>query len=178
MRTEVRMAGFGGQGIITMGKILGRAALYDGRSAFLTEDYGPEKMGGWSKADLVVGDEETVYPLVEHPDILIALSQDGFERFQETVKPEGRGLFEEALVHPDPSWTRASALVPALRTAEELGRKVVANIVMLGAVVELTQVVTPEAARRAVLESIPRGTEELNEAAFRRGRELAKEVAA
>lgn len=178
MRTEVRMAGFGGQGIITMGKILGLAALHDGRSAFLTEDYGPEKMGGWSRADVVVSDEETGYPLVERPHLFVALSQDGFDRFHATVRPEGRGLFEEALVHPSAEWTHPAALVPALRIAEELGKKVVANIVMLGALVEWTEVVSVEGARRAIQDSIPKGTEELNEAAFRRGRELAPEVVA
>ncbi len=175
MRTEVRLSGFGGQGIITMGRILGRAmVLYDKGSAVLTEDYGPEKMGGWSKADLVISDDEVRYPLVENPDIFVALSQDGYEKFKDTVKPEGRAVFEKDLVHPDEAWKPKTTFIPALQTATDLGKKVVANIVMIGALVELTGVVSPEAARRAILDSIPKGTEELNEAAFNRGRELAR----
>ncbi len=179
MRTEVRMAGFGGQGIITMGRILGRAAvLYDKTSAVLTEDYGPEKMGGWSKADIIISEEEIRYPLVERPDLFVALAQDGYDRFKETVNPEGQAVFEEALVHPEAGWKPRTSFIPALETANALGRKVVANIVMIGALVELTGLVTPEAARKAIFDSIPKGTEELNEAAFDRGRELAKGGAA
>ncbi len=175
MRTEVRLSGFGGQGIITMGRILGRAmVIYDKGSAVLTEDYGPEKMGGWSKADLVISDDDIRYPLVERPDIFVALSQDGYERFRDTVNPEGRALFEKELVHPDKEWKPRTTFIPALQTATDLGRKVVANIVMIGALVELTSVVSQEAARKAILDSIPKGTEELNEAAFDRGRELAR----
>ncbi len=175
MRTEIRMAGFGGQGIITMGRILGRACvLYDKGSAVLTEDYGPEKMGGWSKADLVISDDEIRYPLVERPDIFVALSQDGYDRFKETVNPEGQALFEKELVQPEKEWKPKTTFVPALQTATELGKKVVANIVMIGALVEMTKVVSLEAARRAIMDSIPKGTEELNEAAFEKGRNLAQ----
>ncbi len=169
------MAGFGGQGIITMGRILGRATvLYDKGSAVLTEDYGPEKMGGWSKADIVISDEEIRYPLVERPDIFVALSQDGYERFKATVNPEGQALFEEALVHPEKGWKPETSFIPALQTANDLGKKVVANIVMIGALVEITGVVSSEAARRAILDSIPKGTEKLNEAAFEKGMDLAR----
>lgn len=177
MRTEIRMAGFGGQGIITMGRILGRAVvLYDKREAVLTEDYGPEKMGGWSKADLVVSDREITYPLVERPNIFVALSQDGYDRFRESVSPDGRALFEAELVHPDQGWKHRTTYIPALQTATTLGKRVVANIVMIGSLVELTEVVSAEAARKAILDSIPKGTEQLNEAAFLKGRELAKEA--
>ncbi len=175
MRTEIRMAGFGGQGIITMGRILGRACvIYDKGSAVLTEDYGPEKMGGWSKADIVISDEEIRYPLVERPDIFVALAQDGYDRFKETVNPQGQALFEKELVHPEKGWKPKTSFIPALQTATDLGRKVVANIVMIGALVEMTRVVTLEAARKAILDSIPKGTEELNEAAFEKGMKLAR----
>lgn len=173
MRTEIRMAGFGGQGIITMGRILGRAAsLYEGLEAVMTEDYGPEKVGGWSKADLIVSDEDIGFPLVERPDVFVALSQDGFERYKRTLKPKARALLEADLVRPDEGWKHQTNLIPALRTASELGKRVVANIVMIGALVELTGVVTPDAAREAILDSIPKGTEKLNEAAFEKGRSL------
>jgi 2-oxoglutarate ferredoxin oxidoreductase subunit gamma len=171
----MRMAGFGGQGIITTGKILGRAAvLYDRGDAVLTEDYGPEKMGGWSRADLVISEKKIRYPLVEKPDIFIAMAQDGFDRFHETVKTDGQALLEKGLVRPTKAWKPRTSFIPALQAAEELGRKVVANIVMIGALVELTDVVTHEAAREAILDSVPEGTEELNEEAFRKGRELAR----
>ncbi|MCJ2519528.1 MAG: 2-oxoacid:acceptor oxidoreductase family protein [Candidatus Thermoplasmatota archaeon] len=176
MRTEIRMAGFGGQGIITMGKILGRAAvIYDRRPAVLTEDYGPEKIGGWSKADLVLSDEEIQYPLVDRLDIFLALSQDGYEMFHHTLRVDGQALFESDLVNPEKGWKQRTTFIPALQTASDMGKKVVANIVMIGALVELTQVVSVKAAKKAILDSIPKGTEDLNEAAFSKGRELARE---
>lgn len=177
MRTEIRMAGFGGQGIITMGRILGRAAvLYQDLEAILSEDYGPEKTGGWSKGDLVLSDEEIGYPLVDHPDIFVALSQDGFERYCHTLRAHGRALCEAGLVHPGDDWDHATFFIPAVRTANELGKKVVANIVMIGALVELTGVLSPEATVKAIRDSVPKAAEELNKTAFERGRELAKEA--
>ncbi len=179
MRTEIRMAGFGGQGIITMGDILGRAAvIHAGRHASLTEDYGPEKTGGWSRADLVVSDAEIGYPIIERPGIFVALSQDGFERYQSSLDEETRVIVESDLVRLPPQWEDRALRLPATRTAVELGKKVVANIVVIGALVELTGIVSAEAARAAILDSIPKGTEALNVAAFERGRALAKEAAA
>jgi 2-oxoglutarate ferredoxin oxidoreductase subunit gamma len=178
-RTEVRFAGFGGQGIVTMGKILGKAAaLHDDQLAVLTEDYGPEKMGGWSKADLVLSDEEVYYPLVKEVDILVVMSQDGMERYVDSIKVDATIIHEAELVDPSIAPGRKAYPIPALRTATEMGKKVVANIIMLGAFAEITGKVSPDAVLKSVLESVPKGTEELNEKAFKRGRELAKEVAA
>ncbi len=173
------MAGFGGQGVITMGSILGRAAvLHDGRHAVLTEDYGPEKTGGWSRADLVVSDEPVGYPIVERPGAFVAMCQDGFDRFRASIAPGARVLVERDLVRVPDGWAGATVPVAARATATALGKRVVANIVMIGALVETVPVVTVEAARRAILESVPKGTEPLNEAAFARGRELAREAIA
>ncbi len=178
MRTEVRIAGFGGQGVITVGRILGRAAvLHDARHAVLTEDYGPEKTGGWSRADLVVDTEEIRFPLVESPNVFVALAQDGYERFRKTIRHDALVLVESELVHPDTDWDHPPLALPARQIALELGARVVANIVMVGALVEATQIVSHAAARRAVLESVPKGKEALNEAAYERGAALAREAA-
>lgn len=177
MRTEVRVAGFGGQGVITIGNILGRAAVvYDRREAVLTKDYGPEKTGGWSKADLLLSDTDIMYPLVDDPGFLIALSQDGYERFAKTLRPDGVAFFEESLVHPGDDWDRETVMVPAIAAAEGLGKKVVANSVMVGAFAERAGVVSVEAARKALLDRVPKNTVELNLAAFEKGRELARRM--
>ncbi len=178
-RTEIRFAGFGGQGIVTMGKILGKAAvLHDDQLAVLTEDYGPEKMGGWSKADLVLSDEEVYYPLVKEVDIFVVMSQDGMERYLDSLKPDAMIIHEAELVDPSIAPGREYFPIPALRTATgDLGRKVVANIIMLGAFAEITKKISADALLKGVLESVPKGTEELNEKAFRTGQALAKGVA-
>lgn len=178
MRKELRVAGSGGQGVITIARLIGRAAvLHDKRNAVLTEDYGPEKTGGWSRADVVIDAEEIGYPIVENPDVLIALSQDGFERFMDTPKPDALVFIEKDLVRSEGHGDRPAQRVPAIEIARELGNKLAANMVMLGAVVEITRLVSPEAARRALMETTPAARRAMNEAAFDRGIALGKSLA-
>ena len=176
-RWDVRLSGFGGQGVISAGHIIARSVLYlKNKDAVVTKSYGPEKTGGWAVADVVVTYGEVDYPLVDSPNIFIALSQDGFDRNAASIRPgalvmiddmvETNGELEDVIVVP----------IPATKEAEALGRRVVANIVMLGAFAMLTDVVTPRALKRAILDTVPKGTEELNTKAFLRGLELAEEV--
>lgn len=177
MRREIRIAGSGGQGVITIGKIIGRAAImHEKREAVLTEDYGPEKTGGWSRADVVVSDEEIGYPLVEQPEIYVAMSQDGFEHYRDTLRADTVVFHEAELVHPPATWDRPTHAVPALEAARALGKKVVANMVLLGAVVGATKIVSVEAARKALIESVPPAHQALNVAAFDRGLALAPDL--
>lgn len=175
-RTEFRFSGFGGQGVITMCHILGRgAAIHAEMDATMTESYGPEKTGGFSRGDLVVSDEPIDYPNVVDPEIVVAFSQDAFERDADSVTENGLVMIERDLVDADafiderPDVTVVS--LPAVDLAEEVGRKVVANVVMLGAVAELVDTLPVEPVRDAVRETVPDGTEALNEAAFDRGRQ-------
>jgi 2-oxoglutarate ferredoxin oxidoreductase subunit gamma len=179
VRTEIRIAGSGGQGVITLGMILARAAvLHDRTNAVLTEDYGPEKTGGWSRADVVVSRDEIGYPLVEHPDILVALSQDGYMRFRTSPKPGALVLIDPDMVRPiRDDGVAVPTHIPARREGEAMGARVLANLFMVGAIVELTRVVTPESAMKAIAQST-RGDAAKAQAAFERGRELAKGVIA
>ena len=179
-RTEFRFSGFGGQGVITMCHILGHgAAIHADMDATMTEAYGPEKTGGFSRGDLVVSDEPIDYPNVVDPDLVVAFSQDAFERDAESVTENGLVVIERDMVDPDefeadrPDVTLVS--LPAVQLAEEVGRKVVANVVMLGAVVEMGGTLPVEPIRDAVRETVPEGTEELNEKAFDRGRTAVQE---
>jgi 2-oxoglutarate ferredoxin oxidoreductase subunit gamma len=173
-RTEFRFSGFGGQGVITMAHVLGHgASVYADMAATMTEAYGPEKTGGFSRGDVVVSDEAIDYPAVIEPDVVVAFSQDAFERDADSVTDSGRVLVEADLVdaeatlddRPDVTLHR----MPAVEAAEELGRKVVANIVMLGAVMDLVQRPDIDAVKGAIVETVPDGTEELNERAFEKG---------
>jgi 2-oxoglutarate ferredoxin oxidoreductase subunit gamma len=165
----IRIAGFGGQGVILAGMVIGKAAaIYDGKFATLTQSFGPEARGSACSAQLIVSDEPILYPYFAQPDILVVMSQEAQARFAPELKPAGMLLYEEDLIHPDHTSIRHYG-IPATRFAEELGRKLVLNMVMVGFVTAMTGLASVEAVRKAISTSVPRGTEELNLAAFAKG---------
>jgi 2-oxoglutarate ferredoxin oxidoreductase subunit gamma len=170
-KSEVRLAGFGGQGIVLSGHILGKAAaLFEHKNAVFTQSYGPEARGGSCSADVVISTERVYYPKVTSPDVLVIMSQGAWTTYGSGVKAGGTLIIDEDLVSlPEPPPDVIFYKVPSTRLAEEMGRKIVANIVMLGAVAALSDVVTYESMKNAVLGSIPAGTEELNISAFDKG---------
>jgi 2-oxoglutarate ferredoxin oxidoreductase subunit gamma len=176
-RLEVRIVGFGGQGIILCGYILGKAAsLYDGNYATLTQAYGPEARGGACRAEVVISDETVDYPRVIRPNILAIMSQEGFSKFGRDLADGGHLLIENELVDPEglPESIHPRG-IPATRIAETQGRRIMANLVMLGFLTGTTEVVSVAAMETAVANSVPRGTEALNLQAFRKGLEYALE---
>ena len=149
MRNEIRISGFGGQGVVLAGYILGKAfALYDGFEAVMTQAYGPEARGGASSANIVVSDEPIYFPFVQRPDILIALSQEAYTKFRSTARQEATVIIDEDLVKPEPDDKLFS--IPATRLAEDLGRKIVANMIILGYFSAVTDLVKREAIEKAV----------------------------
>jgi len=175
---EVRLCGFGGQGIILAGRIAGAgAALYDGREVTLTRSYGPESRGGACSAALIISDAPILYPHVSRPGVMVAMSQEAYTTYREQLAGDGVLLIDADLVEPDPGADQRAIPIPATRIAEhELGRRIVANIVMLGALTALTEVVSEDAMRKAILDSVPEGTEELNVRAFEMGYAYAREM--
>ena len=175
---EVRLCGFGGQGIILAGRIAGAgAALHDEREVTLTQSYGPESRGGACSTALIISDRSILYPRVTRPSVMVAMSQEAYTTYRGQLTEGGVLLIDADLVDPDPTAGQRPIPIPATRIAEqELGRRIVANIVMLGALAALTEVVSEEAMRRAVLDSVPKGTEELNKQAFQMGYDYARGV--
>ena len=175
MRTEIRFSGFGGQGIILAAVILGRAAvMYDKKFAVQTQVYGPEARGGASMSAVIIDDEPVLYPKVTSPGIFVIMSQEGFEKYGVQAPDRAVMLVDSSLVHSRP--TCRCIEVPATREAREtLGRDIVANIVMLGALVAATGVVSREAIEKAILDSVPKGTESLNLRAMKKGFELTEQ---
>ena len=169
--TEIRIAGFGGQGVILAGMIVGRAAsIHDNKHVTLTQSFGPEARGSACSVQLIVSPEPVLYPYLTRPDILVVMSQEAYTRFAPGLKPRGTLIYEEELVTLHHTTEGANAYsIPATRLAEELGRKLVLNVVMVGFTAAVTGIVSPEAARQAVRESVPPGTESLNLAAFEKG---------
>lgn len=173
MRSEIRIAGLGGQGIITSGLLLGEAAsVYDGKETVMTEAYSPYITGGWSRADLIISDQPIDYPAIKKPAALIAFSQEAYDTYASTVKRGGCILVEKTLVEAKPIGLEVKP-VPAVAIAEELGRKVIANIVMLGAFSARLPIISHEAILKAITKRF-RKAAELNTRAFNRGRELVE----
>ena len=172
----IRIAGFGGQGVILAGMVIGKAAvIHDGKFATLTQSFGREARGSACSAQLIVSDEPILYPYLTQPDILVAMSQEAHERFSTDLKPGGMVLYEQDLIHLDhPTHGARYHGIPATRFAEELGRKLVLNMVMVGFVTAITGLATPAAVRKAIATSVPPGTENLNLAAFEKGLEFGQ----
>ena len=169
-RKEIRIAGFGGQGIVLSGSILGKAAsIYDTGFASLTQSYGPESRGGSCRAEVVMSDAPIDYPYVVSPQVQIILSQEAYTEYGQNALPGTLVIVDSDLVHIDPAQTPKPLSVPASRMAQELGRVVVANIIMLGFFTAVTGAVSVESALNAVLDSVPKATEEMNATAFQKG---------
>jgi 2-oxoglutarate ferredoxin oxidoreductase subunit gamma len=169
--TEIKFGGFGGQGVILSGIIIGRAAsLYNNQFATLTQSFGPEARGSACSAQVIISNHKILYPYVTKPDILLLMSQEACNRFLPEATDNATVIIEEDLVKPQGLKPGMKLFgIPATRLAEELGRKMILNIVMVGFFTAMTKLVAYEAAREAVIASVPRGTEDMNCKAFERG---------
>jgi 2-oxoglutarate ferredoxin oxidoreductase subunit gamma len=171
-RREIRITGLGGQGVVLTGYIIGRASAIDaGKHATMIQSFGPEARGSACSATLVVSDTEVLYPYVRRPAVLVALSADGYEKYRNELADNGVLIHEKELVRPILRDTQRAYACPSTRIAEQLGRKIVQNIVMLGFFAAVTEIVTRDQMRGAVKVSVPAGTEELNLRAFEAGLE-------
>jgi 2-oxoglutarate ferredoxin oxidoreductase subunit gamma len=171
--TEIRVAGFGGQGVILAAMIIGKAAsIFEDGYATLTQSFGPEARGSACSAQVILSHEPILYPYLTRPDVLIAMSQDAYARFSPELKPGGTLLIEEDLVRISelPNHLRVFG-VPATRLAEQIGRRLVLNIVMVGFFGAATKLLDAGALRKAVADSVPPATIDLNLRAFDRGYE-------
>ena len=169
-RNEIRLCGHGGQGIILAGRIIGQAtSIYDGKNAVFIQDYGPEARGGSCRADIVVSDERVLYPYIIAPSVLIAMSQEAYNRYYPKNRHGALVIIEEDLVRAEETERDRLLAIPARRIAEELGNATVANAVMLGFFTAVTDIVSMEAMRKSLLASVPKSSEELNMKAMERG---------
>ena len=170
---QVVLSGFGGQGVIMAGEILGRAvSVMEGRNAVMAQSYGPESRGGACKTEVILADGEIAYPRVVSPDVVAALSQEAYRQVGRSRPPGCLLIAEEDLVTLDEEAEKGRTdvlWVPATRLAEQLGRRIVLNIVMLGFLCGATRVASPEALKSAIAASVPKGTETLNLRAFDAG---------
>lgn len=164
---EVRLSGSGGQGLILAGIILAEAAILDGQNVVQTQSYGPAARGGASKAEVVISQEEIDYPKVEQPDVFLGLNQESVLKYMAGCKENALAIVDAGLVkHIPPSRAQVVPL-PITETArKQIGRELVANVVALGALTAMSNMVTRDSVIKALLRRVPKGTEDLNRKAL------------
>jgi len=177
-RYEFRLSGSGGQGLILAGKILAEAAaIYDGKNATQSQSYGPEARGGSSRSEVIVSDEEIDYPKAVNIDLLLCFTQEACDKYYTDVKDTGIILVDSSYVTNLPQGKFKIYTVPITDVAEkEVGKALVANIVALGIITELTDIISKKAVESAILSRVPKGTEELNLKAFNVGIKKAQQI--
>jgi 2-oxoglutarate ferredoxin oxidoreductase subunit gamma len=171
--TEIRIAGFGGQGVILSAIVIGKAGcIYEGGFSTMTQSFGPEARGGACSAQVILSDSPVLYPYVTRPDVLVVMSHEAYSIFAPQVKENGTLIVEQDLVRVDklPSGVRVFSC-PATRLAEELGKKMVLNIVMVGFFGAVTGLLQPDSLRNAIADSVPEAYRDLNRKAFDKGYE-------
>ena len=177
---EIIITGFGGQGIILAGNIMGKAAaLYDKMNASLIQSYGPEARGGACAAQVIISDQVIEYPYVEEPSVLVCMSQEGFGNNIGALLENGLLFTDSGLVAIEPDRLPAGCRVfsiPASALAEEMGVRMMANIIMLGFAAGVSELISYEALKKAVLDSVPKGTEEKNMAGLDRGYQAGRQA--
>jgi 2-oxoglutarate ferredoxin oxidoreductase subunit gamma len=173
---EVRFGGSGGQGVLLMGVVLAVAANHDHRCVVQTETYGPEARGGSSRSDVIISDQPIDYPKLDTADLLLALSAPAATSYIKSLRRNGVFIYDSGLIEEPPAFSGTTVGIPFSRLAtEEIGRVQTANSLALGAVVGLTGIVSVESLRKAIIEAVPAGTEEINAKALARGLQAAAE---
>jgi len=174
---EFRLSGSGGQGLILAGIILAEAALKDGKNVAQSQSYGPEARGGASKAEVIISDKDINYPKVEKCDVLLALTQKAYDKYISTLKTGGVLIKDDKIAETQKRDDIEVYSVPILYTANEVLKKpMVANMIALGCIYEVTRVINKDSLEEAVLNRVPQGTEELNKKALCEGYRLIESV--
>jgi len=174
MKKDIRICGFGGQGVILAGFIIGKAAsVFMDYNAVQSQSYGPEARGGAARSEVIVSDEKIGYPRPTSVDLLVAMSQESFDSYRSDIRKDTIIIVDPTLV-PRHNIGRSVYKINAQKIAEELGNKIVTNIVMVGASTSIFGLLDEEAVKKSVLDSVPSRFKELNEKAYEKGLEAGK----
>ena len=174
-RTEIIISGLGGQGVILAGQILGKAAVYDGKNAVQTQSYGAEARGSAAKSEIIISNGKTGFPAVRKCDVLVAMSQEAVDQYSKDLKADDLLIVDSTATKKIPNTKATVVQIPATETAERVfGSNMYANILILGALTRVTAIVTPEAARKAIEDTVSRKYVSINLQAYEKGRELVQ----
>ncbi|OGP76672.1 MAG: hypothetical protein A2V86_07385 [Deltaproteobacteria bacterium RBG_16_49_23] len=173
-RTEILIGGVGGQGVVLSGILLGTAAsLYDGKQAVQTQSYSSELRGGSARAAVIISEERVTDPEVRRPDILILMAEDAVGRYLHKIKPRGLLAIDADLVKGVSEGDYEILSIPATSIADkEMNNIIVANLIILGALIKKTKLLSVESMEKAIETSVPKKAITLNLNAFRRGLEI------
>lgn len=174
---EIRFGGFGGQGVVLAGVILAKAAsIEEGKNAVQTQLYGPDSRGGAAKSEVVISEEKIDYPKVDKTDLLVLMSQEAAEKYGSEIKDNSIIIYDADLVQLNLSGSFTPYPVRATKIATDMGNKIAANMVMLGAVSAATNIVSLESLLKIIEASVPAYAKELNMNAAREGFRAVKEI--
>lgn len=180
MTQEIIIAGFGGQGVLSMGKILAYAALMDDLEVTWMPSYGPEQRGGTANVTVILSDSKISSPVIDTYDVAVILNQQSIDKFESHIKPGGLLIYDPSGIHHPPTRTDITILpVDAMTATIELGNAKSYNMILLGALIKARPMVELEAVLRGLKKAIPERHHHLipaNEAALRRGMELITDV--
>ena len=176
--TDIRFSGLGGQGIVRCGLITGKAlSLFDNKHATMTQSFGPEARGSACSSQLVVSEDRVLYPYLVSPQILVSISQDAYDKYESDLSEDGILVIDKDLVKCKPPRGKIKMYaIPSTRFAEELGNRIIANLVMLGFFTVVTKVVSPEAMKKALPGLVPGRFLDLNIRAFDKGYKYGEEI--
>ena len=176
MKKEIRICGFGGQGVILAGFIMGKAAcVFSDYNAVQSQSYGPEARGGAARSEVIISDEKIGYPRPTSCDLIVAMAQEAFDTYRKDLRDDTVIIIDPDLV-PNHDIGRPIYKVRVQKIAEELGNKIVTNIAMVGAITSIYDLLSPEAVKEAVIDSVPKRFTELNINAFEAGLEAGKDA--
>ena len=174
MKKEIRICGFGGQGVILAGFIIGKAAcVFSDFNAVQSQSYGPEARGGAARSEVIISDEKIGYPRPTSCDLMVAMAQEAFNTYRTDIRDDTVLIIDPDLV-PNHDIGRPLYKVRVQKIAEDLGNKIVTNIAMVGAMTGIDDTLSPEAVKKAVIDSVPKRFTELNINAFEKGYEAGK----
>lgn len=177
MKKEIRLSGSGGQGLILAGIILAEGAIFSNMNALQSQSYGPEARGGASKSEVIISDEEITFPKIKRPDLLLSLTQKAYDEYKRDLKEDGILIVDSSVNIEDNINVKYVYKIPIIQTAKEkVGRELVANIVALGSIRQITNIIKYENLKKAVLARVPEGSEKLNIKALEEGALLIKQI--
>jgi len=173
-KTEVRISGLGGQGVVLAGQILARAAVYDGKKVVQTQSYGAEARGSLAKSEVIISNDDRAFPSVRTCDVLIAMNQEAVEKYFRDLKENGTLVVDSTNVNDIPKTKSKIFTIPATEKAKEtFGSKVYANMIILGALVATNRMVSEKSLKKAIEDTLAKKDVDINKQAFQKGEELA-----
>ena len=172
-KIEIRISGLGGQGVVLAGQVLGRAAVYSGKNAVQTQSYGAEARGSAAKSEVIISDGKIGFPMVRKCDVLITMSQKAVEKNMKALKEGGLLLIDSTTVKNVPKIKARIFRIPATETSEKaFGERLYANVIMLGALTRITNIVSEEALEKAIRDTVPEKAVPINIQAYKKGEDL------